>query len=100
MDLISPRHPFTPWSYLPFILSPPHPSRTLPSVRTSYDHSDVAKLIEQLASRISSAFQSDKPLNIVGIRTRGEVLAKRLEEILRAKGFAQIGRGVLDITLY
>jgi pyrimidine operon attenuation protein/uracil phosphoribosyltransferase len=69
-------------------------------VRTNYDQSDVARLIEQLASRIASSFEPDKPLNIVGIRTRGEVLAQRLEDILRSHGFKQIGRGVLDITLY
>ena len=81
-------------------LSPCPSSRNFTLVRTSYDQSDVARLIEQLASRIASAFQPDKPLNIVGIRTRGEVLAQRLETMLRSQGFKQIGRGVLDITLY
>ena len=69
-------------------------------MRTSYDQSDVQRLIDQLVTRIASAFKSDSILNIVGIRTRGEILAQRLTGILRERGFKQIGRGVLDITLY
>jgi len=37
---------------------------------------------------------------VVGIRTRGETLAERLTDVLRKRGFKNIGRGVLDITLY
>ena len=88
-------HPFTP-----HLVTPSSVPYSPGIVRTSYDHSDVSRLIEQLASRIASAFHSGEPLNIVGIRTRGEVLAKRLDELLRSRGFSQIGRGVLDITLY
>ena len=69
-------------------------------MRTSYDQSDVQRLIDQLVSRIASSFKSDFPLNIIGIRTRGETLAARLSSALRERGFGQIGRGVLDITLY
>jgi pyrimidine operon attenuation protein / uracil phosphoribosyltransferase len=69
-------------------------------VRTSYDQSDVSRLIDQLVSLIAGTFQPEQPLNIVGIRTRGEVLAQRIEEMLKKRGFKQIGHGVLDITLY
>jgi pyrimidine operon attenuation protein/uracil phosphoribosyltransferase len=69
-------------------------------VRTSFDQSDVARLIDQLASKIGSSFRQDATLTIVGIRTRGEVLAERLTQRLSQRGFAKIGRGVLDITLY
>jgi pyrimidine operon attenuation protein / uracil phosphoribosyltransferase len=69
-------------------------------VRTSYDQSDVSRLIDQLASRIASSFSPDSSLVIVGIRTRGETLAQRLTGLLRDRGFNKIGRGVLDITLY
>jgi pyrimidine operon attenuation protein / uracil phosphoribosyltransferase len=61
---------------------------------------DVRGLIEQLCEQIATAFDARRPLNIVGIRTRGEVLAERLTQMLKQKGFGQIGRGVLDITLY
>jgi pyrimidine operon attenuation protein/uracil phosphoribosyltransferase len=69
-------------------------------VRTNYDQSDVARLIEQLADRIAATFKPESPLNVVGIRTGGEILAQRITAILRDRGFKQIGRGVLDITLY
>lgn len=69
-------------------------------MRTSYDQSDVQRLIDQLANRIAGSFDSALSLNIVGIRTRGEVLAERVTQILRNRGFARLGRGVLDITLY
>jgi pyrimidine operon attenuation protein/uracil phosphoribosyltransferase len=70
-------------------------------MRNSYDPADVQRIIEQLAARIAAAFDPSRPLNIVGIRTRGEVLAQRLTGILQQKqAFTEIGRGVLDITLY
>jgi len=70
-------------------------------MRNSYDPADVRRAIESLASRVGSSFPSKTdPLNIVGIRTRGEVLAQRLTALLQQQGYSQIGRGVLDITLY
>ncbi len=69
-------------------------------MRTSYDEADVARLIEQLASRIAATFKPDAKLVIVGIRTRGEILAQRLTQLLKDRSFTQTARGVLDITLY
>ncbi len=69
-------------------------------MRTQYDRADVERVIEQLAGRIAAAFQPDQPLNIIGVRTRGETLARRVTASLQRKGFARIGRGILDITLY
>jgi pyrimidine operon attenuation protein/uracil phosphoribosyltransferase len=65
-----------------------------------HDQADVAKMIAGLATAIAAAFDPSKPINVVGIRTRGEVLAQRLVKLLGERGFAHIGRGVLDITLY
>lgn len=61
---------------------------------------DVRRLIEGLTDRVASAFSPDLRLNVVGIRTRGELLAGRLARGLAARGFTDLGRGVLDITLY
>lgn len=69
-------------------------------MRTSYEQADVARIIGQLASTVASAFHPDRPLTVVGIRTRGEALAQRLTTMLQSRGFSHIGRGVLDITLY
>jgi pyrimidine operon attenuation protein/uracil phosphoribosyltransferase len=69
-------------------------------MRNVYDESDVGRTIAALAGRIAGAFSAKNPLNIVGIRTRGEVLAGRITKILEERGFGRIGRGVLDITLY
>jgi pyrimidine operon attenuation protein/uracil phosphoribosyltransferase len=69
-------------------------------MRNSYDPADVRRTIESLASRIAAALSAGEPLNIVGIRTRGEILAQRLTSLLQSQGFSHIARGVLDITLY
>lgn len=69
-------------------------------MRNYYDESDVRRVIEHLKDRIAAAFAPGQPFTIVGIRTRGEVLAQRLTKLLQASGFMQIARGVLDITLY
>jgi pyrimidine operon attenuation protein/uracil phosphoribosyltransferase len=69
-------------------------------MRTQYDQADVERVIEHLATEVAEAFKPEQPLSIIGIRTRGEVLAQRITQRLRARGFNHIGRGVLDITLY
>ena len=84
---------------MPVCIFPPH-CIPCPPVRNYYDESDVRRIVEHLAARIGSAFEPSEAFNIVGIRTRGEVLAQRLTQQLREKKYAQIGRGVLDITLY
>jgi pyrimidine operon attenuation protein/uracil phosphoribosyltransferase len=69
-------------------------------MRTQYDEADVRRAVDHLAAKIAAAFDPAKPLVIVGIRTRGHTLADWLSELLGRAGYAQIGRGVLDITLY
>jgi pyrimidine operon attenuation protein/uracil phosphoribosyltransferase len=69
-------------------------------MRNSYDQADVGRMLEQLTAKIAASFVPGDTLNVVGIRTRGETLAQRLTGMLQSRGFAKIGRGVLDITLY
>lgn len=68
--------------------------------RTVHASEEVARLVEKLAQDVARSFRADQPINIVGIRTRGEILAQRLAGKLTSHGFSRIGQGVLDITLY
>jgi pyrimidine operon attenuation protein/uracil phosphoribosyltransferase len=69
-------------------------------MRNIYDQADVGRFLGHLVDGIAAEFAADQPLNLVGIRTRGEMIAARAAEKLAARGFSQLGRGVLDITLY
>src|SRR5829696_2770535 len=69
-------------------------------MRNQYEEVDVARFIDHLVVAVAADFAPTDPLNIVGIRTRGETLAERLATRLRDRGYGAIGRGVLDITLY
>lgn len=65
-----------------------------------YDAAGLRRAVEALCDRIVTALDPTLPLVVVGIRTRGEVLAARLRKVLVARGFANLQSGVLDITLY
>jgi pyrimidine operon attenuation protein/uracil phosphoribosyltransferase len=69
-------------------------------MRTQFDEGDIRRVVDRLAARIAAAFPADSFLGLIGIRTRGEVLAERLAGMLRKRGFTRIGQGVLDITFY
>lgn len=69
-------------------------------MRNHYDESDVKRIIDDLVRHIAANCDPLQRLNIIGIRTRGETIAQRLVPMLQAKGFSDIGRGVLDVTLY
>lgn len=78
------------------------------------DESEVARRIDLLADQIAEALRTGtdrsaahrpndpqpRGISLVGIRTRGEVLAQRLHAKLTSRGLTHIERGVLDITLY
>ena len=69
-------------------------------MRNYYDQADVARMIDGLVVSVSAAFPKDQPLNVVGVRTRGEILAARIAAALTDRGHRNLGRGVLDVTLY
>jgi len=69
-------------------------------MRTQYDADDVQRVIMALADRVAGSFSHDQPLGVIGIRTRGEVLGRRLTAMLAQRGFTHLHQGVLDITLY
>lgn len=63
-----------------------------------------AKQIEQILKKLASRIVADTPDNIgiavIGIRSRGEILAQRLAGILSEKIGSDVPCGTLDITLY
>ena len=56
--------------------------------------------LEDLASRIISDTPSGSDIAVIGIRSRGEIIAQRLSTQLSAKLGKDIECGTLDITLY
>jgi pyrimidine operon attenuation protein/uracil phosphoribosyltransferase len=59
----------------------------------------IDKAVDDLAEDIARAHPAGRPLNVIGILTRGETLAARLRSRLAQKGI-DARRGVLDVTLY
>ncbi|MCC6239886.1 MAG: bifunctional pyr operon transcriptional regulator/uracil phosphoribosyltransferase PyrR [Phycisphaerales bacterium] len=65
-----------------------------------YDQAQFKTIYDQWRERICADFSPHQPINIIGIRSRGQTLAQRLMQSMTAHGFKHIGQGVLDITLY
>lgn len=61
---------------------------------------DVRRAITRIAHEIVEREPDHSQLAIVGIRARGDVLAARLREALRAINGQDVPLGSLDITLY
>jgi pyrimidine operon attenuation protein/uracil phosphoribosyltransferase len=64
------------------------------------DGAGVARTLAKLTAEIAAALPQGVPLAIIGIRSRGEILAMRLVESLKNQAVGPIEVGTLDITLY
>ena len=64
------------------------------------DKEAVRRAISRMAHEILEKNKGSQALCLVGIRTRGVVLAKRLAEAIRTIEGVEIPLGILDITLY
>ena len=60
----------------------------------------IKKILQDLANRIVSENQQSLGIVIIGIRSRGEILAQRLSSLLSEHIGEDIPCGTLDITLY
>lgn len=60
----------------------------------------IEQILENLANRIISETPPKVEIAVIGIRSRGEILAQRLAAKLSKKLKKDVPRGVLDITLY
>jgi len=70
------------------------------AVRVIVSENELGQLLDRLAGEIARDV-SDKPtLALVGIRSRGEIIAHRLQRLLVEKHKVQADIGTLDITLY
>ncbi|MCX7751904.1 MAG: bifunctional pyr operon transcriptional regulator/uracil phosphoribosyltransferase PyrR [Blastocatellia bacterium] len=61
---------------------------------------EIERVLEQLAAEIAASEPATDKLMLVGIRTRGVPLARRLAEILRQRYARDLPVGTLDITFY
>src|SRR3981081_4440938 len=61
---------------------------------------DVRRAVSRIAHEIVERDQQLSAIAIVGIRSRGDILAKRLREAIREHENAAVPLGSLDITLY
>ncbi|MBL4702495.1 MAG: hypothetical protein JKX85_14695, partial [Phycisphaeraceae bacterium] len=94
-------HAFALVSFVSFVLKIPQPVIIL-AMKTLADSSKIASLVQDLAQQVSSAItasESSHPWAIVGIRSRGDLLAQRLSDQLDPTVISD-RFGVLDITLY
>ncbi len=60
----------------------------------------IKQTIGQLSSQIAESIPSDFEAVVIGIRSRGEIIANRVSEQLADKLKKPVPCGVLDITLY
>ncbi len=69
-------------------------------MKAKYDANDFQQMLTALLDQIVALVEPGQPINLIGIRTRGELLANRLLPLLKNRGITDIGYGALDITLY
>ncbi|KPJ65780.1 MAG: hypothetical protein AMJ43_09950 [Coxiella sp. DG_40] len=60
----------------------------------------IGQILDDFAERIISETPAQLDIAIIGIRSRGEILAQRLSDRLSEKLDKEVPCGVLDITLY
>ncbi len=60
----------------------------------------IEHALEDLAARIISDTPGGSDIAVIGIRSRGEIIAQRLSTRLSAKLGKDVECGTLDITLY
>jgi len=69
-------------------------------MKTLLTDKELQAVLKRLAHEIAKAAPRDCPVAVVGIRRRGETLARRLLPLLAEAGVRPEQHGALDITLY
>lgn len=68
--------------------------------KTLIDNKEMDTIIERLAFQIIEKCRDCNNTYLIGIRRRGEFIAKRIDESLKNHGKSPLNMGVIDITLY
>jgi pyrimidine operon attenuation protein/uracil phosphoribosyltransferase len=69
-------------------------------MKTLLDTEQVGKSIQGIIEQIKSDIPADRDIAVIGIRSRGEILAQRLQKALTDHFLGEVYIGTLDITLY
>jgi len=69
-------------------------------METLLDTEQVNKAIRKIVEQIKSDIPANTDIAVIGIRSRGEILAQRLNDALGSYFSGQLFSGTLDITLY
>ena len=69
-------------------------------MKTILNAEQIAASIDELASNIIADIPAGVDFALVGIRSRGEILAQRLTQVMSKKLNTEVLCGTLDITLY
>jgi len=69
-------------------------------MHTVLDADGIGRTLERLAREIEKQIPAGASIGVIGIRSRGDVLAARLIGLLNRDGFGEVAHGALDITLY
>jgi pyrimidine operon attenuation protein / uracil phosphoribosyltransferase len=64
------------------------------------DDKGIRAAMERLANEIAESIPPGCPVGIIGIRQRGDDLARRLIPLLEARGIRDVAMGTVDITMY
>lgn len=64
------------------------------------DESGVRSALVRLADQIAASIPPGCRLGMIGIRRRGDDLARRIIALLKDRGIPEVAFGTLDITLY
>ncbi len=70
------------------------------TIKVILDSEQISNILRNLTSEIINKTPSGQDIAIIGIRSRGEVLAQRLSVLLSKKLRKDVPCGTLDITLY
>lgn len=71
-----------------------------PQEEVIFDHQQVQEMLEELAGRLADRRRECGDLALMGIRTGGAHLAKRLQGYLEGTTGTAPDTGIMDITLY